>query len=57
MYLLVYVDDIILISLSNSVVDDLISALGTDFTVKDLGNLHFFFGLEVVHRDNGLVMA
>jgi hypothetical protein len=48
MYLLVYVDDIILISLSNPVVDYLIAALGTDFVVKDLGNLHLFFGLEVV---------
>jgi histone deacetylase 1/2 len=42
MYLLVYVDDIIIISSSNSVVSVLIASLGADFDVKDLGNLHFF---------------
>ncbi|KAK1699306.1 hypothetical protein QYE76_016003 [Lolium multiflorum] len=50
MYLLVYVDDIILISSSPTAATALISALGVDFAVKDLGPLHFFLGIEVAHR-------
>jgi hypothetical protein len=42
MYLLVYVDDIILVSSSITDIDRLIAALSTDFTVKDLGKLYFF---------------
>jgi hypothetical protein len=57
MYLLVYVDDIILISSSTSAADALVRALGADFAVKDLGKLHFFLGLEVASRADGLVMT
>jgi histone deacetylase 1/2 len=57
MYFLVYVDDIILISSSTAAADKLVLSLGTDFAVKDLGQLHFFLGLEVIHRDRGLLMT
>jgi hypothetical protein len=50
MYLLVYVDDIILVSSSSTAVDALISALGADFAIKDLGRLHFFLGIEVARQ-------
>jgi hypothetical protein len=36
MYLLVYVDDIIVISSSTSVTDHLVTVLGANFAVKDL---------------------
>jgi hypothetical protein len=55
MYLLVYIDDIILVSSSVTVAHHLVTTLGGDFTVKDLGKLHFF-GLEVVHCDAGLTL-
>ena len=42
MYLLVYVDDIIPVSSSNAAADRLVSALGEEFAVKDLGALHYF---------------
>jgi histone deacetylase 1/2 len=57
MYLLVYVDDIILVSSSQSAADALVRSLGADFAVKDLGKLHYFLGVEVVTRANGLVMT
>ncbi|XP_051212176.1 uncharacterized mitochondrial protein AtMg00810-like [Lolium perenne] len=57
MYLLVYVDDIILVSSSLTVVDALISALGANFGVKDLGWLHFFLGIEVTHQSTGLALT
>ncbi|KAK1666544.1 hypothetical protein QYE76_054703 [Lolium multiflorum] len=57
MYLLVYVDDIILISSSDAVADRLVSALSGDFAVKDLGALHYFLGLEVSRSSAGLTLT
>jgi histone deacetylase 1/2 len=57
MYLLVYVDDIILVSSSPTTATSLISALGADFAVKDLGPLHFFLGIEVAHQSTGLALT
>jgi histone deacetylase 1/2 len=57
MYLLVYVDDIILISSSNVVAGCLVSMLSGDFTVKDLGALHYFLGLEVSRSSAGLTLT
>ncbi|KAK1670188.1 hypothetical protein QYE76_058347 [Lolium multiflorum] len=42
MYLLVYVDDIILVSSLDVAADRLVQSLGADFAVKDLGKLHHF---------------
>ena len=57
MYILVYVDDIILVSSSASATDRLVSSLGAEFAVKDLGRLHYFLGLEVLHSDSGLTLT
>ena len=57
MYLLVYVDDIILVSSSQSAAAALVRSLGADFAVKDLGKLHYFLGVEVASVPNGLVMT
>nr|XP_020164389.1 uncharacterized mitochondrial protein AtMg00810-like [Aegilops tauschii subsp. strangulata] len=53
MYLLVYVDDIVLVSSSPTAADALVTALSRDFVVKDLGQLHFFLGIEVAHQSRG----
>ena len=57
MYLLVYVDDIILISSSDDAAGRLVTALSGDFAVKDLGALHFFLGLEVSRSSAGLTLT
>ena len=57
MYLLVYVDDIILVSSSQYAADALVCSLSADFAVKDLGKLHYFFGVEVTSRATGLVLT
>ena len=57
MYLLVYVDDIILVSSSQYAADALVCSLGADFAVKDLGKLHYFLGVEVTSRATGLVLT
>jgi hypothetical protein len=57
MYLLVYVDDIILDSSSAAASDRPIMSLSSDFAVKDLGKLHYFLGLEVTYPGNGLALS
>jgi histone deacetylase 1/2 len=47
MYLLVYVDDIIVVSSSPTATDALLKRLERDFAIKDLGDLHYFLGTEV----------
>jgi histone deacetylase 1/2 len=47
LYLLVYVDDIIVVSSSSAATDRLVHQLGTLFALKDLGPLHYFLGVEV----------
>jgi len=53
---LVYVDDMILIA-SNSSLADLKKYLHTQFHVKDLGTLHYFLGLEIIHSSKGIFMC
>ena len=57
MYILVYVDDIILVSSSVAATDRLVLALSSDFAVKDLGKLHYFLGLEVTYPQDGLALS
>mgnify|MGYP000925994369 CR=1 FL=1 len=57
MYILVYVDDIIIISSVPSATYKLIQSLGMDFAVKDLGSLHFFLGIKVEHNDQGVILS
>jgi histone deacetylase 1/2 len=45
--LLVYVDDIIVVSSSSTASDRLLVQLGSSFALKDLGELHYFLGIEV----------
>lgn len=56
-YLLVYVDDIIVASSSESAVKALLADLRQEFALKDLGNLHYFLGIEVKHSKEGVVLS
>jgi hypothetical protein len=46
-FVLVYVDDMIVTSSSSQAISTLVSDLNTHFAIKDLGDLHFFLGIEV----------
>lgn len=46
-FVLIYVDDIVVTSSSSQAVSALLEDLKQDFALKDLGNLHFFLGIEV----------
>jgi histone deacetylase 1/2 len=56
-YLLVYVDDIIVLSSSSPAIDRLILGLRDAFAVKDLGHLHYFLGVEVARHKGGLTLT
>jgi hypothetical protein len=55
-YLLLYVDDIILITSSTELLHRIISALQREFAIKDLGPLHHFLSITVKHRPDGLFL-
>jgi hypothetical protein len=56
-YLLVYVDDIIILSFTADAIPRLISQLRSEFLVKDLGVLHyFFFWIEVSSPSSGSLL-
>jgi hypothetical protein len=55
-YLLLYVDDIILTAFSMALLRRTISALQREFTMKDLGPLHQFLGITVESRPDGMFL-
>ncbi|XP_023771989.1 uncharacterized mitochondrial protein AtMg00810-like [Lactuca sativa] len=57
MYLLVYVDDLIVTGSDAVVVSSFISRLHAEFRIKDLGRLNYFLGLEATHHPTGLFLS
>ncbi|KAK9905318.1 hypothetical protein M0R45_000291 [Rubus argutus] len=53
-YLLLYVDDIILTGNSEVLILEVKQALQAEFDMKDLGALHYFLGLEIKYLPTGL---
>jgi Reverse transcriptase (RNA-dependent DNA polymerase) len=56
-YMLVYVDDLILTDNNSSFLASVIQALHLQFSVKDLGSLNFFLGIEVTRTATGLHLS
>jgi histone deacetylase 1/2 len=56
MFVLVYVDDIIVVSSVPSAVATLLKRLRDDFALKDLGDLHYFLGIEVNKTSEGITL-
>ena len=55
--ILVYVDDLILASPSNSEIAATKRFLSSQFHMKDMGKLRYFLGIEVDHCPNGLFLS
>lgn len=55
-FVLIYVDDIIVASSSQSATNALLHDLSSEFALKDLGDLHFFLGIEVKKIQDGIVL-
>ena len=56
-YVLIYVDDIIITSSSAPTIDTLLSNLKSDFAVKHLGPLNFFLGIEVIPTAHDVLLS
>ncbi|KAL6334413.1 hypothetical protein AAG906_014991 [Vitis piasezkii] len=57
MYLIVYVDDLILTGDNDTKVNHFIAILAQQFSIKDLGLLTYFLGVEVVPNKHGLLLS
>jgi len=55
-YLLVYVDDIIITGSSTPLVQQLTTNLNTAFSLKQLGHLDYFLGLEIKYLPNNSIL-
>jgi hypothetical protein len=56
-YVLVYVDDIIVASSTPSATSALLSDLSKVFALKDLGDLHYFLRIKVNNVSDGLILT
>lgn len=55
--LLVYVDNIIIMGSDSNVINQVITALTAKFQITDMGDLHFFLGVQIVHTTAGLFLS
>jgi histone deacetylase 1/2 len=57
MFVLIYVDDIIVASLIPDATTTLLKKLNEDFALKDLGDLHYFLVIEVFKVQDGIILT
>lgn len=57
LYLLVYVDDIIVTGSNSHFIDTFIKNISNHFSLKDLGPLSYFLGVEVIPYPHGLFLS
>jgi hypothetical protein len=56
-YFLVYVDDLVITGNDPIFVSSIINQLSHRFSVKDMGQLHFFLGMEVIPTTTSLLLS
>ncbi|KAH0706549.1 hypothetical protein KY289_011625 [Solanum tuberosum] len=57
LFVLIYVDDIIVNGSNTFSVNQVITSLASQFSINDLGNRHYFLGVEVLHSSGGLILT
>jgi hypothetical protein len=57
MYVLVYVDGLIIVSSSKTATTHLLHQLDAKFSIKDLSPLHYFLGIEVSPSASSLILS
>ncbi|GJX00606.1 retrovirus-related pol polyprotein from transposon TNT 1-94, partial [Tanacetum coccineum] len=55
--LLVYVDDILLADNNQSLLNSIKQQLHETFSIKDLGPLHYYLGIEILRNSTGITMS
>ena len=56
-YLVVYVDDIVITGSDQNGIQNLKQHLFTHFQTKDLGKLKYFLGIEIAQSSSGVVLS
>ncbi|XP_043725726.1 uncharacterized mitochondrial protein AtMg00810-like [Telopea speciosissima] len=56
-YILIYMEDIILIGSSDALLRQFLQKVGMAFLVKDLGRLHYFLGINVEWMNDGIILC
>ncbi|XP_042479853.1 uncharacterized mitochondrial protein AtMg00810-like [Macadamia integrifolia] len=56
-YVLVYVDDISITGNQPTHVQTLLHQIISEFSIKDLGRLSFFLGIEALYRSDGVLLS
>jgi len=54
--LLIYVNDIVLAGNDSNEIESVKVQLDHKFSIKNLGHLHYFFGLEISRSSSGIVV-
>ena len=57
MFILIYVDDIIITCSNPTEIDELLILLQSEFAIKDLGKLNYFLGVEVIPNAHGTILS
>ncbi|KAG8472009.1 hypothetical protein CXB51_036953 [Gossypium anomalum] len=57
LYVLMYVDDLIVTGNHQRIIDEFVTTLDTKFSLKDLGPLSYFLGIEVLPTTKGLFLS
>ncbi|KAL9263996.1 Retrovirus-related Pol polyprotein from transposon RE1-like protein [Drosera capensis] len=55
--LLLYVDDIVVTGTSHTLLSSFISVLSSEFAMKDLEDIHYFLGIQVLRTRMGLFLS
>lgn len=56
-FLLVYVDDLIITGNNPTIVQKIVAQLASKFSIKDLGCLSYFLGIEVIPTPNAILLS
>jgi hypothetical protein len=56
-YILIYVNDIIVVSSKSDATIALLNKLKDETALKDLGDLHYFLGIEVSNINDGIIVS
>ena len=54
---MLYVDDLVITGPKLAVINNVKSQLSGAFEIKDLGVLHYFLGIEVIHTPDGILLT
>lgn len=55
-FLVVYVDDIIIATRTNGVIDKIKDNISSNFQIQDLGNIKLYLGIEVINQRSTRVL-